>query len=87
VRFFHFYSYLISNLFRNGRRKSSYGPQDYANDIGSLIKVMETDPAIKNKSMLIAPSVSGIGWTPEQVWNTGFINAYSAHLSALAVER
>ena len=48
---------------------------------------MQADSGIRNKNMLIGPSVSSIGWTPEQVWDTGFINTYSPHLSALAVEQ
>ena len=48
---------------------------------------MEADTAIPNKNMLICPSVSTGPWTPEDVWNTGFINNYSDHLYALAVEQ
>lgn len=88
--FFHFnyfYSYLISNLFSNGRRKPSYTPQDYSDEVGNLIKAIQADPGIKNKTMLIAPSVASIGWSPEQIWDTGFIETHISHLSALAVEQ
>jgi len=30
----------------NGHRPSTYGPQDYANDVGNLIKAMEADYGI-----------------------------------------
>ncbi len=37
--------------------------------------------------MLLAPSVSTGPWTPEQVWDTGFIQTYSQYLAYLAVEQ
>lgn len=74
-------------MFRNGHRKPSYGPQDYTNEVGSLIKAMQANPGIRNKNMLICPSVANLAWTPEVVWNTGFLDYYSSHLSALAVEQ
>jgi hypothetical protein len=48
---------------------------------------MEADSGIPNKNMLICPSVATGPWTPEQVWNTGFIDTYSDYLTALAVEQ
>ena len=79
----------LSNIqsFSTGRRKSDYGPQDYSNEIGSLIKAIQADSGIKNKKMLIAPSVASIAWTPEQVWDTGFIDSHISNLCALAVEQ
>ena len=74
-------------MFRNGHRGHEYAPQDYSNEIGSLIKAMQADPGIRNKSMLICPSVANFAWTPERVWDTGFLKAYAAYLAALAVER
>jgi hypothetical protein len=74
-------------MFRNGHRPSTYGPEDYSNEIGSLIQAMQADPSIRNKNMLICPSVSNSAWTPERIWDTGFLNDYGAHLAALAVEQ
>ena len=74
-------------MFRNGHRPATYGPQDYSNDVGNLIKAMEADSGIPNKNMLICPSVATGPWTPEQVWDTGFMNTYSDYLYALAVEQ
>ena len=48
---------------------------------------MEADSGIPNKNMLIGPSVATGPWTPELVWDTGFINTYSDYLFALAVEQ
>ena len=48
---------------------------------------MQADLGIRNKNMLIGPSVASLAWTPEQVWNTGFLDAYNEYLYALAVEQ
>lgn len=54
-------------------------------EIGLLIEAIEADTAIPYQHNLIGPSVSGT-WTPQQVWDTGFITEYSNNLAALAVE-
>ena len=74
------------NLFRNGHRPPSYGPQDYSNEIGSLIKAMEAS-GIPNKNIIIGPSVASGNWRPEQVWDIGFIDKYSDNLAGLSVEQ
>ena len=73
--------------FRFGTRPAPYGPQNYSDDIGSLLAAMEVNPNIPNKNMLIAPSVATGNWTPEMVWDTGFIQQYSDHLFCLSVEQ
>ena len=90
--FFNHGSFLLSkkkipNLFRNGHRNSTYAPQDYSNDVQSLIQAMEANSNIPNKNMLICPSVATGAWTPEQVWDTGFINTFNNYISAFAVEQ
>jgi hypothetical protein len=69
-----------------GTRPAPYGPQNYSDDIAGLLAAMEANPNIPNKNMLIAPSVASGNWTPEMVWNTGFIQQYSGHLFCLSVE-
>ena len=64
-----------------------YGPADYYNDVQSLITAMDDNSRIPNKNMLIAPSVSTGPWTPEQVWDTGFIDRFNDRLYCLAVEQ
>jgi hypothetical protein len=86
--FFHSHLNPSLNLFRNGRRPASYLPQDYTNDVGNLIKAMESNTfTIPNKNMLICPSVSTGPWSPEDIWNTGLIEDYGDNLYALAVEQ
>jgi len=53
-----------------------------------MITAMANDPLIspQTRNLLIGPSVSVV-WTPEQVWDTGFIDLYSPNLAFLAVEK
>ena len=52
-----------------------------------MTQAYSSDSQVPVKNNLIAPSVSSSGWTPEQVWDTGFVEAYSDYLQALAVEQ
>lgn len=42
---------------------------------------------IKTQDNLIGPSVASGPWSPEDVWNTGFISDHASALGALAVEQ
>ncbi|KXN82401.1 hypothetical protein AN958_02606 [Leucoagaricus sp. SymC.cos] len=70
----------------NGHRPSNYGPQDYSNEFGELIQAIEADQNVQQKPLLLGPSVASISWTPEQVWDTGYVPNYQQHLYALTVE-
>ncbi|THH33380.1 hypothetical protein EUX98_g815 [Antrodiella citrinella] len=70
----------------HGHRPSTYGPFDYFGEFGVVIAAIANDSSIPVRNNLIAPSVATGPWTPEDVWNTGFIPAYTASLGALAVE-
>jgi hypothetical protein len=50
------------------------------------VQQIANDQSIPTKGNLIVPSIQ-VTWTPESVWNTGIVGAYSSSLSALAVER
>jgi hypothetical protein len=51
-----------------------------------VIEQIRQNPNMPRKdNLLIGPSVSGT-WTPEMVWETGFLPAYASSLYALAVE-
>lgn len=52
-----------------------------------MTQAYTADQKVPVKNNLIAPSVSNSGWSAEQVWDTGFVEAYSDYLSALAVEQ
>jgi len=51
-----------------------------------LVQQMGADQNIPNQDLLIAPSVSG-NWSPEQIWDTGFVDSYGPHLAFLSVEQ
>ncbi|KIL60021.1 glycoside hydrolase family 79 protein, partial [Amanita muscaria Koide BX008] len=69
-----------------GKRPANYTQFDYFGDIGQLVNQMGNDPLVLNRTMLLAPSVATGPWTPEQVWDTGFLNSYAQYMSWLAVE-
>jgi len=72
---------------RHGHRPSTYGPYDYVGEFGSLVAAMSSNSAdSKNLNLLIGPNIAYADWTTEQVWNTGFVDQFSANLAYLAVE-
>lgn len=70
----------------HGHRPQTYSQEDYFGEFGLFIQAMNADTNISNKTMLIAPSVS-VNWTPEQIWDTGFIDSYNQSLGILSVEK
>ncbi|KAI0659526.1 glycoside hydrolase family 79 protein [Cubamyces menziesii] len=70
---------------RHGHRPEGYGPYDYFGEFGEVVNAMKTLnlPVTNN---LIGPSLATGDWIPEDVWNTGFIPAYTDSLTALSVE-
>ncbi|RDX55721.1 glycoside hydrolase family 79 protein [Lentinus brumalis] len=71
---------------RHGHRPENWGPEDFFEEFSAMTQAYSSDSQVPVKNNLIAPSVSSSGWTPEQVWDTGFVEAYSDYLQALAVE-
>ncbi|KDR78254.1 hypothetical protein GALMADRAFT_266767 [Galerina marginata CBS 339.88] len=70
----------------HGHRPGSYGPYDYFGEFGTMVSAMANDINLPNKGLLIGPSVSSAAWSPEMVWDTGFVDSYSAQLAFLSVE-
>lgn len=56
-------------------------------EVGELIYAMSNDANIKTLNNLIGPSVATGDWTPEMVWDTGFVDTYSDNLAYLSVEQ
>ncbi|KAK0200670.1 hypothetical protein DFS33DRAFT_1266366 [Desarmillaria ectypa] len=71
---------------RHGHRSDGYEPSDYVSEVGQLIYAMTSDANIKNRNNLIGPSVATGDWTPEMVWDTGFVDTYNDNLAYLSVE-
>ncbi|KAL5485437.1 hypothetical protein ACEPAI_8079 [Sanghuangporus weigelae] len=75
--------------FNNQIRPSDYSPTQYEQEWGQVLQSYIDDSSIMNNSLFIAPSVCcgpGIGWTPEQVWDTGFLTNYADHLAYISVQ-
>ena len=71
----------------HNHRPANYSPSDYFGEFGILVQAMANDPNILNQKQLIGPNIATGAWTPEMVWNTGFVPAYSTQLAYLAVEQ
>ncbi|KAF9223282.1 glycoside hydrolase family 79 protein, partial [Gyrodon lividus] len=69
----------------HGHRPSTYSPYDYFGEFAIMVDAINADNSIPVKNNLVAPSVSGT-WSPEEVFDTGFVPAYSASLGYLSVE-
>ncbi|OJT11292.1 hypothetical protein TRAPUB_12167 [Trametes pubescens] len=70
----------------HGHRPLTYSQFDFFGEYALLTQAYQNDTSIPIKNNLIAPSVSGT-WTPESIWDTGFVEAYTQYLAYLAVER
>jgi hypothetical protein len=47
----------------------------------------QSDHLIQASKILIGPNIISGDWTPEMVWNTGFVDDYPDNLAALSVEQ
>ena len=56
-------------------------------EFGDLVLAMEGDEHVVNQRLLIGPNIATGDWTPEMVWNTGFVDTFSTNLAYLAVEQ
>ncbi|CAL1698450.1 unnamed protein product [Somion occarium] len=70
----------------HGHRPPTYSPFDYFGEFSVVVQAIQDNSNIPIRNNLIAPSVATGPWIPEDVWNTGFIPAYTNSLGALAVE-
>ncbi|KAI0341170.1 hypothetical protein BDW22DRAFT_334247 [Trametopsis cervina] len=81
--------------FQLGNEPDLYEPHDhrplgwnqtnYFEEFGIVVQAIQNDANIPIRGNLLAPSVSGT-WTPESVFDTGFLGAYADALGAVAVE-
>ncbi|KAJ7092351.1 glycoside hydrolase family 79 protein [Mycena belliarum] len=74
----------------HGHRPATYGPFDYFGEVSDVLTQLASsgnDPSGRARTLLLGPSIADAGWTPEDVWNTGFVDAYSGNLAFLSVEK
>jgi hypothetical protein len=78
------------DLYRNNQlRPADYNETIYHDEFGQVLQDYLSDANVPNKNLFVAPSVccgQDIGWTPERVWNTGFLDSYAANLAYMSVE-
>ncbi|KAH9943353.1 glycoside hydrolase family 79 protein [Epithele typhae] len=70
---------------KHNHRPEGWGPTDFFKEFGTMTEAWNADMLVPVKNNLIAPSVSG-GWTLQDVWDTGFFDAYADVLSMVSVE-
>ncbi|KAF8509965.1 glycoside hydrolase family 79 protein [Gautieria morchelliformis] len=68
----------------HGARPSTYAPADYVGEFGVMVQGIQNDGNIRNKTNLIGPSVC-CNWTPEQVFDAGFLTNYVNDLAFIAI--
>ena len=76
--------------FNNRNRPPDYSVQQYSTEWAQVVQQYIDDSSISNHSCFIAPSVccgGSIGWHPEQVWDTGFLDNYKDYLAYISVQR
>ncbi|KAF5339473.1 hypothetical protein D9758_015323 [Tetrapyrgos nigripes] len=77
---------------RHGHRPQGWGPSDFLSEMQSLVSAIQNSAnsgspyAQKYQRLLIGPNVNTGDWTPEMVWDTGFVDALYDHLLYLTVE-
>jgi hypothetical protein len=66
--------------------EQTYSQYDYFGEFGTVVAAVNADSNIPNKNCLIGPNLA-TNWSPESMWNTGFIGSYTANLAYVAFER
>src|ERR1700722_12675668 len=70
----------------HGHRPATYAPQDYMNELSSLIQAMNDPADAKNRNILIAPNIATGAWTPQMMIDAGFVAQFSQNLYSVAVD-
>ena len=52
-----------------------------------MLTAINNDNQISIKNNIIAPSISDTFWSPESLWDTGFLDSYKDSLGTIAIER
>ncbi|KAF7985563.1 hypothetical protein HWV62_3829 [Athelia sp. TMB] len=70
-----------------GGRPTTYSPQNYFTDFGLVMTGINNDANIPVKSNIVGPSTTGDEWSPEDIFNTGYLTAYGSNLGFISVEK
>ncbi|KAJ7453359.1 glycoside hydrolase family 79 protein [Mycena galericulata] len=74
----------------HGHRPDTYSPDDYIgewSDFLSQVANSSADPSGRARTLLVGPNIADHGWTPEEVWDAGFVDDYSENLAFMAIEK
>ena len=71
---------------RHERRPTDYDAQDYFDEFGVVVNGIHDDKKITRTGNLVAPSLQGT-WSPEDLWSTGYLDAYGSSINILAMEQ
>ena len=66
--------------------QSSYNQGIYFQEFGVFIDQVNANDSIVRKNLLLGPGISN-QWSPDSVWDTGYLDAYNSSLAAIVVER
>ena len=77
---------LTALALRHERRPADYDPQDYFDEFGVMVNGIHDDKKITHTGNLVAPSLQGT-WSPEDLWSTGYLDAYGSSINVLAMEQ
>ncbi|KAI0651079.1 hypothetical protein C8Q79DRAFT_8635 [Trametes meyenii] len=66
-------------------RPTGYNQTDYYSEFGVIVQAIQSDPKIKSRGNLVAPSLQGT-WSLDSVFQTGFLTTYGDSISIVAVE-
>ncbi|KAG5636140.1 hypothetical protein H0H81_008996 [Sphagnurus paluster] len=70
----------------HGHCAEPYGPTGYSNEFAALVTAIQNDPQIPMKKMLIGPSLASGLWSPEQLWETGYLERFKGSLTEVTME-
>ncbi|KAJ7464342.1 hypothetical protein FB451DRAFT_1138730 [Mycena latifolia] len=71
-------------------RVDPYTPYDYGGEMHDFLTQLAASGSDINgraSRLLVAPNLAWYAWTPQQVWDSGFVDTYSENLASLSVER
>ncbi|KAJ7331318.1 glycoside hydrolase family 79 protein [Mycena albidolilacea] len=74
----------------HGHRGDTYSPFDYGGEVSDLLTQVASegsDPTGRAMSLLVGPNIADFAWTPELVWDSGYVDKFSNNLAYLAVEK
>ncbi|KAJ7090786.1 hypothetical protein B0H15DRAFT_836879 [Mycena belliarum] len=74
----------------HSHRPATYSPFDYGGEFSDFLAQVEAagvDPTGRTRRSLIGPNIANFAWTPEQVWDSGYVDKFAANLAYLAVEK